>query len=566
MPLVLQIENIDRLPDGGPMRIVVGPQGCQVGRNTTMHWVLPDPSRMISGHHFDISFADGGWWLTDRSTNGTFLQGSRYRLDQPYRLRHLDRFQVGHYLIVALIEEPAAAAPGWGAAPPVPVFAPAPPGPGMAPVFDAGTGFTGGIWNLPGQSPAPPPAPAAPPAMPSPAYSPGYPPEADPWGGMAGGLAGGAPPSAPFPGPVPAFTAAPSPAAAQPAPAPVPPPAPQPSPFPQAAPPPLTAAPLGAAFAAPVMAPPPLPTGRMPGQPGDFADDFISTPQPVAPPAPPSIPEPVRVAAPPPPPVAEPAAILRPPMTEAPVPTADPLPISLPPQALSAQAGAVPVSLPPQAPAVAASQPPHRPMPGAATASTENSDLMQAFCIGAGLDPTAFEAVEPEVLARMLGRSMRLVAAEIMTQLQLRAAAKQFTRGGDRTMRTADHNNPLKFMPDVEQALEAMFLRPRAGFLQGPEALQEALLDLRRHQVALFAALQPALTQLLGDLAPEEIEASAGGGLLGGSRKTKAWEIFVERWDAKAAPHENGILDAFLTQFAAAYMDSVAAQSGRGQG
>lgn len=96
--------------------------------------------------------------------------------------------------------------------------------------------------------------------------------------------------------------------------------------------------------------------------------------------------------------------------------------------------------------------------------------------------------------------------------------------------------------------------------------MAEALLDLRRHQVALFAALQPALGALLGDLAPEEVEkAGGGGGLLGGSRKAKAWETFVERWDAKSAPHENGMLDEFLRHFAAAYQESVAAQGG-GQG
>ncbi|PYF09870.1 FHA domain protein [Rhodobacter viridis] len=418
MPLVLQIENVDRLPDGGPLRIVVGEQGCQVGRATTMHWVLPDPTRLISGHHFDITYAEGGWWLTDRSTNGTFLQGSRYRLDQPWRLRHLDRFQVGHYLIVAQLEEPVHQSPDWGA------FAPMP-------------------------APAPPVAqPLTPP---------------------------------------PSFPAQP-------------------------------------AFAPPAFAPPP---GRLPGPPGDFAEDFIANPLPPAAPVPPqpvppSLPQP-QLQAPPLPPVPAVAAAA-----------------VLPPTA----------ALAPQQPAAA---PLAGPLAGAS--------FLQAFCTGAGLDPAHFGTADPEVLAAMLGRSLRAVASEVMTQLQLRAAAKQFTRGGDRTMRQADHNNPLKFMPDVEQAMEAMFLRPRAGFLQGPEALAEALIDLRRHQVALFAALQPALQQLLGDLAPEEIEAAAAGGLLGGSRKAQAWELYIERWDGKTAPHENGILDAFLAHFAAAYMDSITTQA-----
>lgn len=522
MPLVLQIENCDRLPDGGPVRIVVGPQGCQVGRAAGLHWVLPDPARHISSHHFDISFAEGGWWLTDRSTNGTFLRGSRYRLEAPHRLAHQDRFQVGHYTIVALIEAEAAPAPF-----PVPQQ-PVPPQP-VAP-------------------PADPFAAAAAPGWADPFATPGA--EADPWTGgwgagpgLGAGL-GAAPPVAPLPM------------------------APYPQPFMAPAAPPV-AAPYPAPY------PAPSPTGRR----EDFGDEFIAAPvfhtppepAPVAaPPAPvpelPPAPFPVAVAPVMPPEAPQPdlVPILQPPVLApvlAPVPAEAPVhlsqpPISLPPTALP------PLSQPP------VSQPPLSAPPQPAPPAAPAADaVLAAFCAGAGLNPAALAGVEGAALAHALGRSLRLTASEVMTQLQLRAAAKQFTKGGERTMRQAEHNNPLKFLPDVEQALEAMYLRPRAGFLQGPEALAEALLDLRRHQVALFAALQPALGALLGDLAPEEVEkAGGGGGLLGGSRKAKAWETFVERWDAKSAPHENGMLDEFLRHFAAAYQDSVAAQGGGGQG
>lgn len=451
MPLVLQIENCDRLPDGGPVRMVVGPQGAQVGRAAGMHWVLPDPARHISSHHFDISFAEGAWWLTDRSTNGTFLRGSRYRLEGAHRLAHLDRFQVGHYTIVALIEEAAPqalAAQGWST-----------PAPALhAPALHA-------------------------PASPAPA-SPAADPWTEAWGAPAAAPAAAALPMAPYPQP---------------------------------------------------FAPAVAPMARR----EDFGDEFITAP--VYQPSPAALPDL--------PPAPFPSAILRGAEPEVAQP-ASPFPLSPPP-----------LSPPPLSPLPAAG--PH----DAPDAPVAADAVLAAFCAGAGLTPAALAGVDAVALAHALGRSLRATSAEVMTQLQLRAAAKQFTKGGERTMRQAEHNNPLKFLPDVEQALEAMYLRPRAGFLQGPEALAEALLDLRRHQVALFAALQPALGALLEDLAPEEVEkAGGGGGLLGGSRKAKAWETFVERWDAKAAPHENGMLDEFLRHFAAAYQESVAAQGGGGQG
>ena len=153
---------------------------------------------------------------------------------------------------------------------------------------------------------------------------------------------------------------------------------------------------------------------------------------------------------------------------------------------------------------------------------------------------------------------MQRATVEMMALLQDRAAAKKFTRGGDRTMMGAANNNPLKFLPDPAQALEVMFVQPRDGFMAGGDGMIAALGDIRTHQMAVFAAIQPALIKLLEDLSPEAIEQATGGGLLAGGRR-KAWDEFVSRWDAKVANHENGMLDVFLRHFAESYAAAVAA-------
>ena len=56
------------------------------------------------GASFRCRIWGGTWWLNDRSTNGTFLQGHRHRLDRPHAPAHGDRFQVGQYVIVALFD------------------------------------------------------------------------------------------------------------------------------------------------------------------------------------------------------------------------------------------------------------------------------------------------------------------------------------------------------------------------------------------------------------------------------------------------------------------------------
>ena len=77
MGLTLTIENETSLPDGGPLSVsVAGKRGLDIGRDTHLDWTLPDPTRVISGKHCEVRYRDGGYWLYDVSTNGTFLNGS----------------------------------------------------------------------------------------------------------------------------------------------------------------------------------------------------------------------------------------------------------------------------------------------------------------------------------------------------------------------------------------------------------------------------------------------------------------------------------------------------------
>src|SRR5215813_5082105 len=104
MTLRLSIENVDRLPDGGPIRIEVKGRGLDLGRDSHLDWTLPDPSRSISGKHCEVRYREGGYWLYDVSTNGTFLNGNDHRMQAPHRLRSGDRFVIGHYIIGALVD------------------------------------------------------------------------------------------------------------------------------------------------------------------------------------------------------------------------------------------------------------------------------------------------------------------------------------------------------------------------------------------------------------------------------------------------------------------------------
>jgi type VI secretion system protein ImpI len=108
MPLHLAIENEGALPDGGPISCTVtSKRGIDIGRDQYLDWVLPDSTRFISGKHCEIRYRDGKYWLSDVSTNGTFVNRSEARIDGPYPLQNGDRIEIGRYIIAVTVESEA---------------------------------------------------------------------------------------------------------------------------------------------------------------------------------------------------------------------------------------------------------------------------------------------------------------------------------------------------------------------------------------------------------------------------------------------------------------------------
>jgi type VI secretion system protein ImpI len=103
MTIRLQIDNLDALPDGGPLFYEAHERGFEIGREHR-DWTLPDPNMFISGRHCEIRFEKGGYWLYDFSRNGTFVNGSRQRVSSPYRLNSGDRLTIGHYTVSVTID------------------------------------------------------------------------------------------------------------------------------------------------------------------------------------------------------------------------------------------------------------------------------------------------------------------------------------------------------------------------------------------------------------------------------------------------------------------------------
>jgi len=84
--------------------------GGVIGRAEGCDWVIPDRKRVLSGRHAVISYRDGGFFLTDTSSNGIQLKDSGASLvkGQPQRIEHGSVYCLGDFEIRArLIQDPA---------------------------------------------------------------------------------------------------------------------------------------------------------------------------------------------------------------------------------------------------------------------------------------------------------------------------------------------------------------------------------------------------------------------------------------------------------------------------
>lgn len=198
------------------------------------------------------------------------------------------------------------------------------------------------------------------------------------------------------------------------------------------------------------------------------------------------------------------------------------------------------------------------PLGAAPTHSPDAQALLETIETAAGLAAGTLSRGDAQATAQEIGATLRALTEELSSLLQARAVARRSVRSAQVTMIGREDNNPLKFMPTPDQALAIMFGTPRPGFQRGAAAVRSGFADIKSHQYATHAALQPALAQLLEELAPDAIEKRLEGVRL--NRKSRAWETYVERWDAKTRNHENGMLDVFLALYAEAYDR----ESGRG--
>ena len=203
---------------------------------------------------------------------------------------------------------------------------------------------------------------------------------------------------------------------------------------------------------------------------------------------------------------------------------------ALPPVAVADAASPAGAAVP-LTPADAAAAPGQSALAPQAAMSAEA--LWRAFLEGAGIQFPLPNAPSPELLAD-IGAMMRIAIGGIHRLGAMRTMAKDEMQA-QMTVIQVRGNNPLKFAPDEMLALQLLLQPPARGFLAGPAALRDALIDLQSHQVGVMAGMRAALEAVLDRFYPATLEAhltsrSVFDSLRPGHRRARLWEVYLEHY------------------------------------
>jgi type VI secretion system protein len=289
-----------------------------------------------------------------------------------------------------------------------------------------------------------------------------------------------------------------------------------------------------------------------------FAAPAPTAPPPRAPEAVSPPPRPVNV---PPPVAAPPPPLDTSPFDGPPAGAADADPFSPDP----APAGAAPldpfITTPPVRPTPGTQRPAAHPPPAAPAAPAaeasggDGTAMARAFLAALGAAEVRIDDADlPETMQR-LGRVLNRMVTGIREILMTRTSMKEEFRI-ERTMINAAGNNPLKFSVTPEQAIEAMAKPQARGYLPAEQATEQALQDIRAHEIAMMTGMEAALKGILRRLDPRQLEeriAQKGGVGFLQNRKAKYWETYEEMYAEISDQAENQFHELFSREFAAAY-------------
>jgi FHA domain-containing protein len=194
--------------------------------------------------------------------------------------------------------------------------------------------------------------------------------------------------------------------------------------------------------------------------------------------------------------------------------------------------------------------------------ASDSAALIAALRDGLGVGSLPPEAlVLTPQLMHLLGQLVHEAVRGTVDLLVARAALKREVRA-EVTMIVSRENNPLKFSPSVDVALNHLLTPPARGFMAADRAMRDAYDDLRAHQFGFLAGMRAALEGVLKRFDPAVLEGkltqkSMLASILPASRKARLWEVFQQLYAQISAEASDDFHELFGKEFLRAYEEYI---------
>lgn len=226
------------------------------------------------------------------------------------------------------------------------------------------------------------------------------------------------------------------------------------------------------------------------------------------------------------------------------------------PTVIPAQQNPIPSPVVTLAPVVKSQPPPITSTANNPADISANRVLVEAL----GLDMSRLSEADILEINRISGLLIREIVDGMLGVLRSRTSIKNEFRMNVTTIQPIE-NNPLKFSVCVDDALENLFIKKTNAYKKPVEAFREGFQEIAEHQLAMIAGIRHGFEAMMERFNPEQLEKSfskqARSSVIPGMQKAKFWNNYADYYHGFTDNMENSFQHLFGSDFVSAYEDQL---------
>jgi len=197
---------------------------------------------------------------------------------------------------------------------------------------------------------------------------------------------------------------------------------------------------------------------------------------------------------------------------------------------------------------------------GTSSSPKSNSAEAQAVVNAMGLGKWNLDDKKVAQINDTVGLLMRETMQGMMRVLKFRKKIKEEFRINVTTIQSVE-NNPLKFSANIDDAMENMFIKENNAYKAPVDAVREGFQGIAEHQVAVIAGMQAAFRGMIERFDPSNLESRfekyKSSSLLSLGQRSKRWSAYKEYHQGLIENLDDSFQHLFGYDFVQAYEDQM---------